>query len=213
MSDTVTRGNCFKLLAACFYEPDRKLFIEEKVCGNLQDLLAGWAEAAARAAANMALSLKAAEQKQLSIDHAALFLGPFELLAPPYGSVYIEKQRQVMGDSTMQVLQRYREAGLSVDVKEAPDHIAIELEFMHYLCMKEAEAESAGDGQGAEKYRELQNQFFHQALCWVPQFCSTIRQGSNSPFYTDLANCLERFMTTCGQNYLEQSAGAFLEKS
>ncbi len=212
MNDTVTRGNCFKLLAACFYEPDRNLFIEEQVCENLQKLLAGWADGAARAAANMALSLKALDQKQLSIDHAALFLGPFELLAPPYGSVYIDKQRQVMGDSTMQVLQKYREAGLSVEVKEAPDHIAIELEFMHYLCMKEAEAEAAGDRQGAAKYRELQSQFHHHALCWVPQFCSDIRESSKSPFYTDLANCLERFMASCGRNYLEQPSGADLEK-
>jgi TorA maturation chaperone TorD len=208
MNETNTRGNCFKLLAACFYEPDRTLFLEEEVCGNLQSLLAGWAEGAARAAANMALSLKASNQEQLSIDHAALFIGPFDLLAPPYGSVYLEKQRQVMGDSTMQVLQRYREAGLSVDVKEAPDHIAIELEFMHYLSMKEAEAETAGDAHGAEKYRDQQNQFYHHALCWVPQFCSAIREGSKSPFYIDLANCLERFITTCGQIYSAKSSGA-----
>ena len=31
---------------------------------------------------------EALSQEQLSIDHAALFVGPFELIAAPYGSVY-----------------------------------------------------------------------------------------------------------------------------
>ncbi len=201
MSDATTRGNCFKLLAACFYEPEKDLFIEEQVCTNLQDLLNGWASGASEAAKKMNLGLRAANQENLSVNHATLFVGPFELIAPPYGSVYLEKQRQVMGDSTMEVVRRYQDAGLSVDVKDAPDHIAIELEFMHHLCMKEAESSASGDEQGVEKYRELQRDFYFNALQWVPQFCSAIREGSTSPFYTELANCLERFMVTCRQIY------------
>lgn len=205
MSDATTRGNCFKLLAACFYEPDRELFIEERVCHNLQNLLDGWAAGASKAANKMNLNLKAANQDNLMVDHAALFVGPFELIAPPYGSVYLEKQRQVMGDSTMEVLQHYENAGLSVDVKDAPDHIAIELEFMHFLCMKEAESSASGEEQDAEKFRELQRDFFLNALQWVPQFCSAIREGIASPFYMELANCLERFMVTCRQVYDKKS--------
>ncbi|MBT8333769.1 MAG: molecular chaperone TorD family protein [Deltaproteobacteria bacterium] len=205
MSDATTRGNCFKLLAACFYEPDRDLFIEEQVCPNLQSLLNGWAAGASKAANNMNLGLKAANQDNLSVDHASLFVGPFELIAPPYGSVYLEKQRQVMGDSTMEVLQHYQQAGLSVDVKDAPDHIAIELEFMHFLCMKEAESSASGKEQEAEKFRELQRDFYLNALQWVPQFCSVIRKGSTSSFYKELANCLERFMVTCRHIYDKES--------
>ena len=201
MSDATTRGNCFKLLAACFYEPEKDMFIEEQVCTNLQALLDGWASGASKAANKMDLSLRAANQDNLSVDHAALFVGPFELIAPPYGSVYLEKQRQVMGDSTMEVVRRYQDAGLSVDVKDAPDHIAIELEFMHHLCMKEAESSASGDEQEVEKFKELQRDFYFNALQWVPQFCSAIREGSTSPFYTELANCLERFMVTCRQIY------------
>ena len=101
----------------------------------------------------------------------------------------------------MEVQKRYREAGLTVDVKEPPDHIAIELEFMHHLCMKEAESSAAGDAQGVEKYRALQRDFYSNALQWLPQFCAAIREGSTNPFYTELANCLERFMVTCKQIY------------
>ena len=148
----LTRGNCFKLLAACFYEPNRDLFVEEQVCNNLKELLKGWASGAAKAASDMHLSLTNTDQAQLSIDHSALFLGPFELIAAPYGSVHLEKNRQVMGDSTIGVLRSYQDAGVSVEAKEPPDHIAIELEFMYYLCTKEAEAIS-----DAQWYRQMIN--------------------------------------------------------
>ena len=44
-----------------------------------------------------------------------------------------------MGDSTMDVRMRYGDARLELaaDFKEAPDHIAAELEFMHFLIFKE----------------------------------------------------------------------------
>jgi TorA maturation chaperone TorD len=137
---TLQRGDCFKLMAACFYEPDKQLFIEEKLGEKLEQLLDQLAPNCVPAVRQMKNALKQLEQEQLSIDHAALFVGPFELIAAPYGSVYIEKKRTVMGDSTINVAQFYQDAGLSVDIKEPPDHIAIELEFLHYLCSKEAAA-------------------------------------------------------------------------
>jgi TorA maturation chaperone TorD len=201
----VIRGNCFKLLAACFYEPEKELFIEEKVCDNLKNLLNEWASDAAKAAGEMDLCLENISQEQLSIDHAALFVGPFELTAAPYGSVYAEDSRQLMGETTINTLRFYEDAGLSVDVKEPPDHIAIELEFMSHLCSKEAESSSAGNHGEAEKFREMQVQFFRTALQWVPQFCDSIRKGSDNLFYQSLADCLSRFMVSCDQVYSKVS--------
>jgi TorA maturation chaperone TorD len=201
-------GNCFKLIAACFYEPDRELFIGEQVCSNLKVLLEGWASGAAKAASDMDLALANSDQDQLNIDHAALFVGPFELLAAPYGSVYLEKYRQVMGDSTMGVLKRYQDAGLSLDVKEPPDHIAIELEFMHYLCGKEAAAAAGGSSTEVQKWRDLQKEFYRSSLQWIPQFCDAIRTGTDHRFYTGLADCLARFMVSCGQFYTDKAGTA-----
>lgn len=196
-----TRGDCFKLLAACFYEPDKDLFLEERVCDNLRRLLNGWASGAAKAAGEMDLSLEALSQEQLSVDHAALFIGPFELIAAPYGSVYSEGQRQLMGDTTINTLRFYENAGLALDVKEPPDHIAIELEFMSYLCRKEVEASGAGDYKDAEKFRDMQIQFFNTSLGWTQQFCDSIKQGSENSFYHSLADCLSRFMVSCEHVY------------
>ena len=206
MKDSTTRGNCFKLLAACFYEPEKELFLEEQVCSNLEKLLEEFAPGAAQAAGEMNRAMKTLPQDQLNIDHAALFIGPFELIAAPYGSVFSEKNRQLMGETTARVKRFYDDAGLEVNEQEPPDHIAIELEFMHHLCMQEAEASSSDNHQEALNYRKTQEHFFNAVLGWVPDFCNAIRKGSENLFYRALADCLERFIVTVSQLYkTEQS--------
>lgn len=200
-TNAINLGNCFKLLAVCFYEPEKDLFIEEKLCQNLQKLLDGWASGAAKAASDMELALSNSEQEQLSVAHAELFVGPFELLAAPYGSVYLEKNRQIMGDTTIGVLKCYEDAGLTVDEKEPPDHIAIELEFMAFLCTREAEARAAGKVTQAQKFFSMQSDFYHSFLSWTPRLCEEMRRATDNPFYRALAECLARFMVTCEQSY------------
>ncbi|MGI9535464.1 MAG: TorD/DmsD family molecular chaperone [Desulfocapsaceae bacterium] len=200
-TDAITRGNCFKLLAACFYEPEKDLFVEENLCQNLRDLLDGWASGAAKAASDMGLALSNLNQEELSISHAELFIGPFELIAPPYGSVYLEKNRQIMGDTTIDVLKSYEEAGLSVDEKEPSDHIAIELEFMSFLSTREAEARAQGNTIEAENFFGQQKDFYNNYLRWVPNFCEAIKKGTKSPFYQSLADCLDRLIMTCQKCY------------
>jgi TorA maturation chaperone TorD len=201
LPEATTRGNCFKLLAACFYEPEKDLFAEEQLCQNLHKLLDGWAPEAAKAASDMDLALLSSEQKQLSIAHAELFIGPFELIAAPYGSVYLDKNRQIMGDTTIGVLRNYQEAGLAVDEKEPPDHIAIELEFMSFLNTREAKARAEGNAAGADTFFEKQKDFYHEYLRWVPDFCGAIKKGTKSPFYQSLADCLDSLMVTCRKFY------------
>lgn len=199
---TLQRGDCFKLLAACFYEPDKQLFVEEELCEKLEQLVDQLAPNCASAARQMKNALKQLEQERLSIDHAALFVGPFELIAAPYGSVYIEKKRTVMGESTLNVAQFYQDEGLSVDIKEPPDHMAIELEFLHYLCSKEAAALNVNQIEDARLFRERQIVFYFNALKpWSETFCEAIRRGTDNGFYINLADCLSNFLSSCEQLY------------
>lgn len=194
-SETILRSDCYKLLAACLYEPDKNLLVEERVCENLSALLARHAPEAGRAASAMAVALQDLVQEQLSIDYAALFVGPFALIAAPYGSVYLDPGHRLMGDSTLGVLRFYQDAGLAVDVGEPPDHVVIELEFMYYLANREAAAVADGLEDDAARFRERQILFFSQYLQpWIVQFCRSIRSGTENPFYRSLADCLDRFM-------------------
>lgn len=203
-NETIVRSDCFRLLAACLYEPDKDMFLEERLCGNLADLLAQNAPTAAGAARDMEKALYEIDQEQLSREHAALFLGPFELLAAPYGSVYMESGRRVMGDSTMEVIRIFRQEGIEVDVGEPPDHIAIELEFLSLMAQKEAQAWGEGVIDEANRYRQVQDHFLNGFLKpWLPAFCEAIRSGTDNQFYLALADCLAAGISSFDQAFSE----------
>ncbi|MCL7488708.1 MAG: molecular chaperone TorD family protein [Desulfobulbaceae bacterium] len=190
------QSDCFKLLAACFYEPDREMFLQERLCDNLVSLFSSCGYVpAAEAARTMLVALSELSDDELKVEYARLFVGPFELVAPPYGSVYLEEKKRLMGDSTVAVQKMYQEAGLSLDVKEAPDHIALELEFMHYLCLAESEAGAKRQRKEAQRLNKMQTEFMTRLLGpWIPPFCENIRQGTDNGFYLNLADCLEGFI-------------------
>lgn len=192
---TAERSNIYRLLSGCFYEPDRGLFLEENLCGNLEKLLGKVCPEASSTADKMAQALENSSQVDLAVEHAALFIGPFELPAPPYGSVYLEKSNRLMGDTTMEVKNIYAEAGLKLDVQEPPDHISFELEFIHYLFIQEKEALDKGDSEKAQNLATRRDNFLKVYLAsWVPRFCEKIRTSTKHIFYQNLADCLETFI-------------------
>jgi TorA maturation chaperone TorD len=86
-------------------------------------------------------------------------------------------------------------------MKEPADHIAIELEFMYYLCSKEAAALSERAESEAARFRTLQVEFFEKMMGWVPQFCELIRAGAATQYYKYLASCLDAYYSFCQQLY------------
>jgi len=137
------------------------------------------------------------EPENLGIDYARLFVGPFNLLAPPYGSVYMEGERQVMGVSTADVQKRYQAAGLDVasGFKDAPDHIAAELEFMHFLIFKGMEAANQGDVNGIGTCLLNQHSFLEVHLgAWVHEFAGHVVDHAKTSFYRNLARATEAFI-------------------
>jgi len=191
------RGDCFKLFSACFYPPGRNLLLEEEVLENLTRLLGAVCPEAASLAKGMARTLEQAADVELAVAHAKLFVGPFELQAPPYGSLYLESQKRLMGDSTMEVLKMYQRAGLvlSHDFLDAPDHIAAELEFMYFLIARELQALRMGNREEALGYLEMQQEFHDKYLRpWVKPFSERIRTNSEHEFYKLLAGSLSTFI-------------------
>lgn len=188
-------ADCFKLLAVLFYEPEMDLWEQEDILNQLSRLIQKTSPGAFHSAQQMCDASEVIDEEQMKVDYAALFVGPFELPAAPYGSVYLDKSKRIMGDSTMAVLQLYRDAGLKVDVKDAPDHIAIELEFIHYLYSLEANAVQDGDREKEIRMASLRTHFLTTCLVpWVDPFCQSIKNGTNNLFYVNLADCLEVFI-------------------
>jgi putative dimethyl sulfoxide reductase chaperone len=190
------RSTCYSLLAHCFQPPERDQLMADGICLKMAECLKNLdLEAAADQAAIMHQQLASAKGIELKIEHAALFVGPFELKAHPYGSVYLEEGRRLMGDTTMKASSFYAASGLQLTISEPADHIAVELEFMHYLSFACSEAIREG---ACEKERELmarQLRFLEEQLWpWVPDFCAAIKSGSDITFFHALADCLHEFI-------------------
>jgi len=204
------RHSTYYYLARLFDLPDA--FLEdEQIPAKLYQVLEAVNTEAAEHAARLAPALAEEGAEKIRRDHMKLFFGPGQLLAPPYGSVYLEHKHEIMGESTQDAERLYAEAGLQKDekLKDAPDHIRVELDFMHVLIARTVEACEAQKWQEAEKYVNIQLMFLQNHLSrWVTPFAKVIRTGAATQFYNATALVLESFIK---QEFLEDGA-AMLEE-
>jgi TorA maturation chaperone TorD len=194
---TAIREDAYRLLAACFYPPSAELF-EENCCTTLAALLEPASPEAARFAADAAVAGGNCSLDSLAVEHARLFIGPFQLVAPPYGSIYLDDAKTVMGDSTARVAAFYHACGLVLadDFHELPDHFAVELEFMSWLAFKQREAEVSGDKAEEGRVAGLQKEFLGRFLMpWLAPFTSAIITDDEVPFYQAIARCAAAYIT------------------
>ena len=132
---------------------------------------------------------------ELRVEYNRLFVGPGKLPCPPYESVYSADRAEgekgtLMGPAAMDAKKRYAEAGLEVSKSftDYPDHIAVELEFMHFLCSKEAEA-SRGE---KENWQRKEKEFFEKHIrTWAEVFSDRVLRSTNSLFYKTAASFLK----------------------
>jgi TorA maturation chaperone TorD len=187
------RSGAYKGLAGCYHVPNNGLH------NALVELEYHLGTLGSEAATHITLMRsewlgRGDEIDDLCVDFARLFVGPYTLLAPPYGSVYLDGERKVMGDSTMDVRMRYGEVGLEVAAhfKEAPDHIAAELEFMYFLILKEAEAISHSDFEQALDFLKKQQEFLSLQ---VSEFADRVERNAETQFYKQLARTTKVFVS------------------
>ena len=189
------RRDGYKNLAECYYLPDGDLIIKLK---GLERQLSVLGSGALNYAALMRGELQGPKElEKLKIDFARLFVGPYSLPAPPYGSVYLEGERKIMGDSTLDVQNRYRKAGveLSDNFRDVPDHIAAELEFMYLLVFKEIQALENSDVDTTIDYFEKQRSFLSEHLgAWAFEFADSIEKEAETEFYKNLARVTKAFV-------------------
>lgn len=195
---TLAREDFNRLLAACYYQPEEHL-AEEDVLLSLVRAAELIDPSLADGARRLAEGFAAETLQELLLDYTRLFLGPTGILAKPYGSVWMEGDKVVMGDSTMAVLDLYREGGFELDenFREMPDHVAVELEFFYLLNFQENEARRIGNPVAAQKAADLKRRFLqHHLGRWVTPFTGAMRAGATTGFYKALAALTERFVQT-----------------
>jgi len=75
---------------------------------------------------------------------------------------------------------------------ELPDHITTELEFLHYLTFREAEA--CERGVDPESLRRAERDFLARHLCrWVPKLRARLAKQTTCPFFPALVGFAEAY--------------------
>lgn len=188
------QADIFKLLAACFYKPEKEVLIDNNLPGTLASLVKNISDEAYRGAVKMKEALSTHPIEDLQVEYTRLFIGPFGVAVPPYGSYYLEKSGEVMGETTQKVMQLYRKGGLTIDQEftELPDHIAVELEFVYYLLTTMNNAEIRNNGEKYNSLDELYAQFYSMYFIpFIRAFSEKLLQETDNDFYGGLAMCLQ----------------------
>ncbi len=98
------------------------------------------------------------------------------------------------GGTREEVVRFYEYFDYVLDGKFAwqPDHLSVELEFMHYLCFKEADAKSDAD---ALSFQLAQADFSERHLVgWVPQLAANVDALAAGSLYARVVAALRDFV-------------------
>ncbi|UCE83108.1 MAG: molecular chaperone TorD family protein [Deltaproteobacteria bacterium] len=195
LSRELARGEAYKLLAECYYLPTPELKIK---LTDLEQQMTNVCPEAMLYVKKMSEEIERSDDLDiLSLDFSRLFLGPYKMHAPPYGSVYLDGERQIMAESTLEVRKIYRESGLDIssDFRNPPDHVAAELEFMHFLIFNKIQALENSEVDTAFDYLEKQRAFLTEHLgAWVFDFADSIEEKAETDFYKNLARATRAFI-------------------
>lgn len=192
----IARENLCRFLAACYYQPGPE-FAEEKVFDSMCDAATRIHPELAVSARRLGEEFSAEGPDNLLVDYTRLFLGPFHIIAKPYGSVWLDGEETLMQDSTMAVQELYEEGGFEIneDFRELPDHIAAEMEFLYLLIYRENEARRNDDPEALTAMAGLRKRFLDEHLgSWVGPFTAAVKAGAQSGFYRELAELTDRFV-------------------
>jgi len=187
LSHSAIFGNMMHILSVLMYTPREGILNEKKLIDNFIEYAKDLEDdELVSKVYNIQQSLEEDSEEDLIADHAQLMIGPFELLAPPYGSVYLEKNRKIMGDTTMEVGQFYFDCGLEVasDYNDPPDHIAVEMEFIYFLLSEIFNSLNEDKVENAENYKTKLREFLKRYYFpFSENFAEKIKDNAETNVY------------------------------
>ncbi len=110
-----------------------------------------------------------------------------------YGLPHEYRQSQEMAD----IAGFYRAFGFENGgvIRERPDYVATELEFMHLLTLKEVYACEAGEQEHREVCVDAQRKFLRDHLArWLPLFAKRLQQAMIDGVYAELTALVVAFV-------------------
>ena len=115
------------------------------------------------------------EDDDLVWEYRRLFVGPAPKPAPPWGSVYTDRECVVFGESTLALRAWMRAQGIErlVDDKTPEDHIGLMLVLMAWIARNQP--------------ADLDDYLRLHLLPWSSHFLDELAEAAKQPFYEGLA--------------------------
>jgi len=185
------RSRAYGAMAQAFEYPDDE-FCREIRAGTLshalEEILSAVGPDRVEGADWSALS-QAGEDDELAVEFTRLFdVGASGPPCPLYGGLYGGARMKTMEET----IRFYNYFGLTMteEPRELPDHLTTELEFLHFLAFREAEALQRGEE--ADSYRRAQRDFIarHPGR-WIPKLHQKLEQQKPMPFFLELVRRIE----------------------
>jgi TorA maturation chaperone TorD len=124
--------------------------------------------------------------EDLRDEYTRLYLGPAELKAPPWESMYVSKKRQLFEENTLKVRNFYRAQGFlpAEYPRVADDHIALECAFMAQLGERAKNSSNTGDTKTVKAALEASRRFLDEhLLVWLPGYIADMSRIGRADFY------------------------------
>ncbi len=147
----------------------------------------------------------------LEAEYTRLFA--LNVLCPQYEADYISTGAENAVHTIAKVARFYSALGLRVadGVGERPDHIALELDFMSFLAIKEAWASERDQRANAKSCRRAQTLFLSSHLwLWGATFARSLADATGFRFYLGVRELLEGWLAAEAQ-YLRIERGVSAE--
>jgi len=193
------KAKAFNIFTALLCQPDKELETDKKI---FEELKSSFKMICPDCFENFNLlidSNRSYKPLELLVEYTRLFIGPFKILVHPYSCMYFGA-KALMSDETLWVISYYEKMGLEVNqekIKDSPDHIAVETEFLYYLTFNMLKEIENNNFEKAKFYYDGQVEFFNKHYkVWVLKFCDSILENSKNEYYKTLANCIKEFLTS-----------------
>ena len=135
--------------------------------------------------------------QNLHWDYTRMFIGPGEVQAPPWESIYRDVERLHFSKETLEVRDAYRKYNLLPKRfgHDPDDHIGLELDFMHKLCEMAKEKAEGADEKGLLEILKDQKTFLDDHLMkWVPAWSRDVVKSAETDFYKGAAQLLDAYL-------------------
>ncbi|WP_238915565.1 molecular chaperone TorD family protein [Clostridium sp. YIM B02555] len=113
-------------------------------------------------------------------EYQRLFIGPDEILAPLWESVYKTKDKLLFGEIELENRRYYNSNGLDVKESEPADYLPMQLSFISRLCDAALEDNFENINENLAKQRDFLKDHL---ISWIPYWVEGINQNAETQFW------------------------------